>query len=78
MEPSLVLAKFDSLIEKGLVFYDDEQQTVELVDQGLKVRVVWLSCSYTGNSPRKHDTDIVSRSSNSLLLMPSRISQPSK
>jgi hypothetical protein len=38
MNDSVALSKFDSLIEKNLVFYDEQQQIVEYDDKGLKVR----------------------------------------
>lgn len=38
MEESLILEKFDNLVESGLVLYDDKQQIVEHVDGDLKVQ----------------------------------------
>jgi ATP adenylyltransferase len=37
MEESLILSKFDCLIESGLVLYDDKQQIIEHIDGDLKV-----------------------------------------
>ncbi|KAE8347725.1 hypothetical protein BDV24DRAFT_146526 [Aspergillus arachidicola] len=37
MEESLILSKFDRLVESGLVLYDDKQQIIEHIDDGLKV-----------------------------------------
>ena len=37
MTESRILQNFDLLIEKNLVFYDDEQQIIEHIDNGLKV-----------------------------------------
>ncbi|PIG80769.1 hypothetical protein AARAC_010656 [Aspergillus arachidicola] len=37
MEESLILSKFDRLVEFGLVLYDDKQQIIEHIDDGLKV-----------------------------------------
>ncbi|KAF4495998.1 5, 5 -P-1,P-4-tetraphosphate phosphorylase 2 [Fusarium agapanthi] len=36
MDKSLVVAKFDSLVKAGLVFYDQEQKLIEHLDGGLK------------------------------------------
>lgn len=38
MDKSLIKAKFYSLVQAGLVFYDQEQKTVEYLDRGLKVQ----------------------------------------
>jgi len=37
MDKSLIKAKFDSLVQAGLVFYDQEQRLIEYLDGGLKV-----------------------------------------
>ena len=37
MTESTVLQKFDLLIDNGLVFYDEEKQIIEHIDNGLKV-----------------------------------------
>jgi hypothetical protein len=37
MDKSLIKAKFDSLAQAGLVFYDQEQRLIEYLDGGLKV-----------------------------------------
>jgi hypothetical protein len=37
MDKSLIKAKFDDLVQEGLVFYDQEQKLIEYVDGGLKV-----------------------------------------
>ncbi|RKL21826.1 hypothetical protein BFJ68_g2138 [Fusarium oxysporum] len=36
MDKSLIKAKFDSLVQAGLVFYDQEQRLIEYLDGGLK------------------------------------------
>ncbi|KAB8215468.1 hypothetical protein BDV33DRAFT_227588 [Aspergillus novoparasiticus] len=36
MEESLILSKFDRLVESGLVLYDDKQQIIEHIDGDLK------------------------------------------
>ncbi|SCV52659.1 uncharacterized protein FFB14_12718 [Fusarium fujikuroi] len=38
MDKSLIKAKFYSLVQTRLVFYDQEQKTVEYLDRGLKVQ----------------------------------------
>lgn len=38
MDKSLIKAKFYSLVQAGLVFYEQEQKTVEYLDKGLKVQ----------------------------------------
>lgn len=37
MDEALILAKFDRLVQSGLVLYDDKQETIEQVDGKLKV-----------------------------------------
>lgn len=37
MEESLILSKFDNLVQSGLVLYDDKQQIIEHIDGDLKV-----------------------------------------
>ncbi|RBR24320.1 uncharacterized protein FIESC28_02810 [Fusarium coffeatum] len=43
MTESTVLQKFNSLIENGLVFYDDHQQIIEHIDDGLKFQFLLTS-----------------------------------
>ncbi|OBS28325.1 hypothetical protein FPOA_02266 [Fusarium poae] len=43
MNDSVALSKFDSLIEKNLVFYDEQQQIVEYDDKGLKFQFILTS-----------------------------------
>jgi hypothetical protein len=40
MDESVVLAKFDSLIEKHMVFFDEKQQIVQHDEKGLKVWII--------------------------------------
>ena len=37
MEESLILSKFDNLVQSSIVQYDDKQQIIEHVDGDLKV-----------------------------------------
>lgn len=39
MEESLVLSKFDNLVQSGLVLYDDKQRIIEHIDGDLKVLI---------------------------------------
>ncbi|KAJ5972817.1 uncharacterized protein N7479_002735 [Penicillium vulpinum] len=43
MEESLVLSKFDNLVQSGLVLYDDKQQIIEHIDGHLKFQFVLTS-----------------------------------
>ncbi|KAF7587797.1 hypothetical protein BBP40_006707 [Aspergillus hancockii] len=43
MEESLILSKFDCLVESGLVLYDDKQQIIEHIDGDLKFQFVLTS-----------------------------------
>ncbi|KAF5626083.1 atp adenylyltransferase [Fusarium sp. NRRL 52700] len=43
MDSSLIKAKFDSLVEAGLVFYDQEQKLIEYLDGGLKFQFILTS-----------------------------------
>ncbi|KAJ5504843.1 hypothetical protein N7463_007717 [Penicillium fimorum] len=43
MEESLVLSKFDNLVQSGLVLYDDKQQIIEHIDGNLKFQFVLTS-----------------------------------
>ncbi|KAI9034787.1 uncharacterized protein KD926_005578 [Aspergillus affinis] len=47
MEESLVISKFDRLVESGLVLYDDKQQIIEHIDGDLKVRIAPSTISRT-------------------------------
>lgn len=40
MEEPLILAKFDNLVQSGLVLYDDKQQIIEHIDGDLKVHYI--------------------------------------
>lgn len=37
MDEASILTKFDGLVDSGLVLYDEKQETIEKVDEGLKV-----------------------------------------
>ncbi|CAG7560565.1 unnamed protein product [Fusarium equiseti] len=57
MTESTVLQKFDSLIEQNLVFYDEEQQIIEHVDNGLKFQFILTSAlskkpTFQTNAPK--------------------------
>jgi hypothetical protein len=39
MDESFILSKFDSMVESGLVLYDNKQDIVEYTDGDLKVGV---------------------------------------
>lgn len=39
MDESLVISKFDSLVQSGLVLYDDKQRIIEHIEDGLKVLI---------------------------------------
>ncbi|KAJ5375502.1 hypothetical protein N7517_007508 [Penicillium concentricum] len=43
MEESLVLSKFDNLVQSGLVLYDDKQRIIEHIDGNLKFQFVLTS-----------------------------------
>ncbi|KAI1011697.1 hypothetical protein LB503_004324 [Fusarium chuoi] len=43
MDKSLIKAKFYSLVQAGLVFYEQEQKTVEYLDKGLKFQFLLTS-----------------------------------
>ncbi|KAF4434728.1 5 5 -P-1P-4-tetraphosphate phosphorylase 2 [Fusarium acutatum] len=43
MDKSLIEAKFDSLLQAGLVFYDQEQKLIEYMDGGLKFQFLLTS-----------------------------------
>ncbi|OQD63472.1 hypothetical protein PENPOL_c009G00028 [Penicillium polonicum] len=43
MEESLILSKFDNLVQSGIVQYDDKQQIIEHVDGDLKFQFVLTS-----------------------------------
>ncbi|CAG8896514.1 unnamed protein product [Penicillium egyptiacum] len=43
MEESLILSKFDHLVQSGLVLYDDKQQIIERIDSDLKFQFVLTS-----------------------------------
>ncbi|CAI7653953.1 unnamed protein product [Penicillium glandicola] len=43
MEESLVLSKFDNLVQSGLVLYDDKQRIIEHIDGDLKFQFVLTS-----------------------------------
>ncbi|KAJ5173826.1 uncharacterized protein N7500_001757 [Penicillium coprophilum] len=43
MEETLVLSKFDSLVQSGLVLYDDKQRTIEHIDGSLKFQFILTS-----------------------------------
>ncbi|CDM37484.1 hypothetical protein DTO013E5_7714 [Penicillium roqueforti] len=43
MEEPLILAKFDNLVQSGLVLYDDKQQIIEHIDGDLKFQFVLTS-----------------------------------
>ncbi|EWZ01345.1 hypothetical protein FOYG_00989 [Fusarium oxysporum NRRL 32931] len=43
MDKSLIKAKFDSLVQAGLVFYDQEQRLIEYLDGGLKFQFLLTS-----------------------------------
>ena len=46
MQEALILSKFDSLVESGLVLYDDKQESIEYMDGELKVSVEWTCSLY--------------------------------
>lgn len=39
MEESLILSRFDNLVQSGLVLYDDKQHIIEHIEGELKVRL---------------------------------------
>ncbi|KAJ5822771.1 hypothetical protein N7447_005111 [Penicillium robsamsonii] len=43
MEESLVLSKFDNLVQSGLVLYDEKQRIIEHIDENLKFQFVLTS-----------------------------------
>ncbi|KAM0489643.1 hypothetical protein ACHAP8_012383 [Fusarium lateritium] len=43
MNNSVVLSKFDSLIEKNLIFFDEQQRIIEYEDKGLKFQFILTS-----------------------------------
>lgn len=45
MEESSILSKFDSLVESGLVRYDEQQKNVEYIDGELRVGIADLQLS---------------------------------
>jgi hypothetical protein len=46
MDESLILSKFDSIVESGLVLYDKKQDIVEYTDGDLKVSVEYTPALY--------------------------------
>ncbi|KAF5692271.1 5,5 P-1,P-4-tetraphosphate phosphorylase 2 [Fusarium circinatum] len=63
MDRSLVEAKFDSLVEAGLVFYDQGQKLIEYLDEGLKFQFLLTSALAkkptieTAGARNQHDND---------------------
>ncbi|KAF5972819.1 ATP adenylyltransferase II [Fusarium bulbicola] len=63
MDKSLVEAKFDSLVEAGLVFYDQGQKLIEYLDEGLKFQFLLTSALAkkptieTAGAQSQHDND---------------------
>lgn len=50
MDEASILAKFDQLVQSGLVLYDDKQVIIEKIDEGLKVsqtRRVFEFCPFS-------------------------------
>ncbi|KAF5609760.1 5 5 P-1 P-4-tetraphosphate phosphorylase 2 [Fusarium subglutinans] len=63
MDRSIVEAKFDSLVEAGLVFYDQGQKLIEYLDEGLKFQFLLTSALAkkptieTAGAQNQHDND---------------------
>ncbi|KAJ5519178.1 ATP adenylyltransferase C-terminal [Penicillium expansum] len=61
MEESLILSKFDNLVQSGLVQYDDKQQIIEHIDGDLKFQFVLTSALIKKptltTAPSQPDTD---------------------
>ncbi|KAI9035748.1 uncharacterized protein KD926_002937 [Aspergillus affinis] len=62
MDESLILSKFDRLVESGLVLYDDKQQIIEHIDGNLKPTLTYSQPEpeTTSQEPEKRDGSDIS------------------